>query len=52
MNEYISREMSIKKAESIFKQMMQVFPDNQVSLIMGLDLTIEKGEEGNDCKTV
>ena len=44
--------MSMKKAESIFKQMMQIFPNNQVSLVMGLDVTNEKGEEGNDCKTI
>lgn len=48
----IPNQMSMKKAESIFKQMMQIFPDNQVSLVMGLDVTNKKGEECNDCKTI
>lgn len=43
----IPNQMSMKKAESIFKQMMQIFPDNQVLLVMGLDVNTKNGSEIN-----
>lgn len=48
----IPNQTSAKKAESIFNLMRKMFPDNQVSLVGGVDVTIEKGEEGNDRKTI
>lgn len=45
-------QMPMGEAESIFNQMKKMFPDNKVSLVVGLDVAIEKGEEGNDCKTI
>ena len=37
----IPNQTKVKKAESIFKLMMEMFPNNQVLLVSGLDITIE-----------
>lgn len=34
-------QMPMQEAGSIFNQMKKMFPDNKVSLVMGLDVTIE-----------
>ena len=34
-------QMPMQEAESIFNQMKKMFPDNKVSLVMGLDVSIE-----------
>ena len=34
-------QMPMKEAKNIFNQMKKMFPDNKVSLVMGLDVSIE-----------
>lgn len=43
----IPNQMSMVNAESIFKQMKKMFPNNKVSLVVGLDVSIENGSEIN-----
>lgn len=43
----IPNQMSMVNAESIFKQMKKMFPNNKVSLVVGLDISIENGSEIN-----
>lgn len=38
-------QMPMQEAENIFNQMKKMFPDNKVSLVMGLDVSIENGSE-------
>jgi hypothetical protein len=45
-------QVPMEEAKNIFNQMKKMFPDNKVSLVVGVDVTIEKGEEGNDRKTI
>lgn len=40
-------QMSMGEAKSIFNQMKKMFPDNKVSLVVGLDVSIENGSEIN-----
>ena len=37
----IPNQLSMDNAESMYKLMKKMFPDNQISLVIGLDITIE-----------
>ena len=37
----IPNQLSMCNAESMYKEMKKVFPDNKVALVIGLDVTIE-----------
>lgn len=37
----IPNQLSMDNAESMYKLMKKMFPDNQISLVIGLDVTIE-----------
>lgn len=37
----IKGQVPINECESIFKQLKKMFPDNKVSLVIGLDVTVE-----------
>lgn len=41
----IKGQVPINECENIFDLMKKMFPDNQVSLVVGLDITNEKGED-------
>lgn len=43
----IKGQVSMRECESIFSLMKKMFPDNQVSLVMGLDITIEDSRSDN-----
>ncbi len=43
----IKGQVSMNECASIFEQMKKMFPDNKVSLVMGLDVSIENGSEIN-----
>ena len=38
-------QMPMGEAKSIFNQMKKMFPDNKVSLVVGLDVSVENGSE-------
>lgn len=43
----IKGQVPMRECESIFNLMKKMFPDNQVSLVMGLDITIEDSRSDN-----
>lgn len=43
----IEGQVPMKECESIFDQMKKMFPDNQVSLVVGLDVNVKNGSEAN-----
>lgn len=43
----IPKQIPESEAKSIFNQMKKMFPDNKVSLVVGLDVSIENGSEIN-----
>lgn len=43
----IKGQVPMNECANIFKQMKKMFPDNKVSLVIGLDVSIENGSEIN-----
>lgn len=43
----IKGQVPMNECASIFEQMKKMFPDNKVSLVVGLDVSIENGSEIN-----
>lgn len=43
----IKGQVPMNECASIFEQMKKMFPDNKVSLVMGLDVSVENGSEIN-----
>lgn len=48
----IPNQLSLRETAKTFEHFKKAFPNNKVTMFIGLDVTIEKGEEGNDCKTI
>ena len=44
---FISNQLSMDNAEDMYKLMKKMFPDNKVSLVIGLDITIEDSRSDN-----
>lgn len=44
---FIPNQISMNNAESIYKQLKKTFPNNNVVLVVGLDITIEDNRSDN-----
>lgn len=44
---FIPNQLSMDNAEDMYKLMKKMFPDNKVSLVIGLDITIEDSRSDN-----
>lgn len=47
---FIPNQISMNNAESMYKQLKKTFPNNNVALVVGLDITIEDNRSDNLAK--